>query len=246
MRTGFVYIWMDTISNMFYIGSHAGSENDGYVGSGIYFKAAYTKRPGCFKRRILQRVIFNDYKELQVIEERWLSMIKDAELGNKYYNLKKHASGGNIVGLLSKEKRFWHKKKSIAARIAGLHEWSKTKSKEYFSARGKYANSCIKNRSGGSMRGKENPFYGKRHDDKTKKIMSDKAKGRSNNVKVYNVVFPNGISESFIGQKSIADKYNTDDCKIKFSVFINTDEPIKSNRKNAINHPLVGAKIYTT
>lgn len=245
MKKGFVYIWMDRTSKMFYIGSHVGEENDGYVGSGLYFKMAYEKRPNSFKRRILQRVIFSDYRELQNIEERWLNMIPDEELGNRYYNLKKCAAGGNIIGLLSDEKRIQHKERSIKARRDGWLKWYKSQKHEDLSSRGRHANTFIKNRSGGSMPGNLNPFYGKSHTEKSKNIMSEKAKYRTNNIKRYKVVFPNGISEFFVGQRSIADKYNTADCKIKFSSFIDTDAPIISNRKSSTNHPLIGAKIYT-
>jgi hypothetical protein len=231
---------------MFYIGSHVGDENDGYIGSGIYFKNSYEKCPESFKRRILQRIVFTDYKELHLAEERWLNMIDDKELGHKYYNLKKYATGGNIVGCLSNDKQIQHKEKSIRARLSGWLKWYECQTHEYISMRGKYANSCIKNRSGGSMPGDMNPFYSKSHTEKTKIIMSEKAKERTNNIKHYKIVFPDGLSESFIGQRSIADKYNTDTCKIKFSAYIDTDTPIKSNRKNAAAHPLIGAKIYTT
>jgi hypothetical protein len=234
---------MDTKKKKFYIGSHKGDINDGYIGSGQYFKYAYTKRPEDFKRRILEFVNFEDLKELHKAEQRWLSMIKNEELGCKYYNLKKCAAGGNIIKLLSHEKQIQHKEKSIQVRRLGWIKWYNSLTPEQRTLRAKYANSSIKQRSGGSMPGVLNPFYGKKHCENTRKLMSEKAKGRTNNIKKYKIVFPNGFSEIFLGCQSIADKYNTE-YSIKFINFIDTDIPIRSNRKSALNHPLIGAKIY--
>lgn len=246
MKRGFVYIWMDTDHRKFYIGSHVGEETDGYIGSGLYFRNAYNKRPDSFKRRILERIVFNEYKELQIIEERWLTMIDDKELGVKYYNLKKFAAGGNIIGSLSEEKRNQHKKRSLNARKKGWDIWIKQQTNEQKSINGKYARSFVKNPSGGRMPGELNPFYGKTHNENTKSVMSEKAQGRTNNIKRYRIVFPNGETEWYTGQQSISDKYNTNECKIKFTAFIDTDMPIKSNRKTASNHPLLEAKIYSS
>ena len=83
---GFVYIWFDRKNKRFYIGSHWGSYNDGYVCSSPWMKAAYRKRPLDFKRRIL--ATRNDRKELYLEEQRWLSFIKPNEIKTKYYNLR--------------------------------------------------------------------------------------------------------------------------------------------------------------
>jgi len=60
---GFVYRWNDKSNNMYYIGSHKGSVDDGYIGSGVYFKKAYKKRPDLLSRDILY--YGNDYYELE-------------------------------------------------------------------------------------------------------------------------------------------------------------------------------------
>lgn len=125
-KTGFVYIWHDTKRNRFYLGSHLGSTDDGYVGSGSdHFQKAYNARPHTFKRRIIESNNYSSHKELQKREEYWLSMIDDKELGNKYYNLKKFAGGGDIVSNLSPEKRKLHRERSIAVRERGRQKWIK-------------------------------------------------------------------------------------------------------------------------
>ena len=96
MVTGFIYIWFDKLKRMYYIGSHHGDENDGYTGSGTYFTRAYTKRPHHFRRRIVE--VVHTREDLLRTEQRWLDMIKDDELGKRYYNLKKIAKGGSVKG----------------------------------------------------------------------------------------------------------------------------------------------------
>lgn len=246
MKNGFIYIWMDTEDKKFYIGSHSGREDDKYIGSGIYFINAYNKRPNKFKRRILERVLFVDYKDLLQREEYWLNMIDESELGIKYYNLKKCASGGNIIGNLSIEKQEQHRKKSILARKNGWIKWYQQQTPEEKSKRGKLARSCVKCQSGGSMPGETNPFFGKKHTEETRRRMSEIAKKRKkpSNIKKYTIIFPNGEIEIYSGKKEIEHKFNSKG-KIKFSSFIDTNKPIKSNRKSAKNHPLIGAKIFS-
>jgi len=88
---GFVYIWFDSKKKKYYIGSHYGTENDGYVCSSPWMMRVYTKRPENFKRRILKR-IYTTRKDLYEEETRWLQMIKPAEMKKRYYNLNRVAN----------------------------------------------------------------------------------------------------------------------------------------------------------
>lgn len=90
--TGFVYLWFDRLSGMSYIGSHYGATDDGYIGSGIYFKYAYRKRPESFVRIIIEYVNDGD-RSVRTAEQFWLDHIDDDDLGTKFYNLKKAAVG---------------------------------------------------------------------------------------------------------------------------------------------------------
>lgn len=84
-KYGFIYIWRDRKHNRYYVGSHWGTKDDGYVCSSPWMKQAYKKRPEDFKRRILEYV--SDRSVLCEAEHRWLQMIKLEELrGNRYYN----------------------------------------------------------------------------------------------------------------------------------------------------------------
>jgi hypothetical protein len=89
-KYGFVYIWKDKKYCRFYIGCHWGAENDGYICSSRWMRKSYRRRPEDFKRRTVAKVHTN-MKDLLEEEHRWLLLIKDEELGKKYYNIsKKH------------------------------------------------------------------------------------------------------------------------------------------------------------
>jgi len=93
--SGFVYRWYDSSNGMYYVGSHKGTVDDGYIGSGKRFSRAYSKRPECFTREIFY--VGEDYREL---EEFILDTI-DAKSNPAYYNL----INGSFNCKFSKEQR---------------------------------------------------------------------------------------------------------------------------------------------
>lgn len=86
-KYGFVYIWYDRKHNRYYVGSHWGTEDDGYICSSTWMRNARSRRPGDFKRRIIQKV--TDRWILLDEEQKWLNQIKDEEIKVRYYNLSK-------------------------------------------------------------------------------------------------------------------------------------------------------------
>lgn len=54
--SGFVYIWRDRKHKRYYIGSHWGTPDDGYICSSPWMRQAYKHRPLDFKRRVLNIV----------------------------------------------------------------------------------------------------------------------------------------------------------------------------------------------
>lgn len=88
-KYGFVYIWRDRKHNRYYVGSHWGYEDDGYICSSKWMRNAYNIRPTDFKRRVIVKV-FSNRKDLLQKEEYYLSLIKDFELKTKYYNISKN------------------------------------------------------------------------------------------------------------------------------------------------------------
>lgn len=98
-KFGFVYIWYDTVTKKFYLGSHFfGKRPTYYICGSRWMRRAFRKRPKTFKRKILYWLNVNDRAVLLKEEQRWLDMIKDHELGEKYYNFKKRANGGRAGG----------------------------------------------------------------------------------------------------------------------------------------------------
>lgn len=85
--SGFVYLWYDRKHKRYYVGSHWGADNDGYICSSTWMKQAYFHRPEDFKRRILKRIT-TSRQDLLDEEYRYLQMIKPEELKHRYYNLK--------------------------------------------------------------------------------------------------------------------------------------------------------------
>ena len=85
--SGFVYKWYNLKNGMYYIGSHRGTIDDGYIGSGIYFKRAFEKSSESFIREILYTgEHFRNYEEM-ILE------YLDAANDSQSYNLKNSAIG---------------------------------------------------------------------------------------------------------------------------------------------------------
>jgi hypothetical protein len=80
-KLGFVYRWTDSSNGMYYVGSHCGSVDDGYIGSGKHFKYAYKKRPESFDREILY--VGEDFLELEDLILKTLDSSND----EKSYNM---------------------------------------------------------------------------------------------------------------------------------------------------------------
>jgi hypothetical protein len=83
---GFVYLWTNNVNDKKYIGLHAGSEDDGYVGSGTVFRRAVEKHGiENFSRIILHR----EYESLWKLYEAEYNIINEhnAVHDQAYYNL---------------------------------------------------------------------------------------------------------------------------------------------------------------
>lgn len=83
-KYGFIYIWGDKKHNKYYVGSHWGTVDDGYICSSRTMKNAYRRRPKDFKRKVVQ-YIKTDRKKLYEVENSWLKLAEKKK--EKYYNL---------------------------------------------------------------------------------------------------------------------------------------------------------------
>lgn len=91
-KYGFIYLWYDKKRKMYYLGCHWGTEDDGYICSSNRMRDAYRRRPDDFRRKVISR-IYTNKNDLLEEEYRWLSNIKNEELGKRYYNLRQHKWG---------------------------------------------------------------------------------------------------------------------------------------------------------
>lgn len=120
-RLGFVYIWRDSKRNMYYVGSHVGAIDDGYICSSKHMRQAYDRRPSDFKRKILYTQ-YGTREDLLKEESRWLSMIKEQELKTKYYNRERKTFGSESEVYSSWSKRYWsdpENRKTQSERMTG-------------------------------------------------------------------------------------------------------------------------------
>jgi NUMOD3 motif len=184
-KYGFIYLWYDMKRKMFYIGSHWGTEDDGYICSSNRMRDAYRRRPNDFKRKIIQKNISRDV--LLNEEHKWLQMISDDELGKKYYNLRKHKWGhwstdiSSNLSVQEKIKATLSKpevKEKIGAANRGrlkseeeILKIKKARIKQVFTTE-------TREKMSQSSKGILNPFYGKKHTDETRKRMSQSAFNR--------------------------------------------------------------------
>jgi hypothetical protein len=175
MKYGFIYLWYDSLKRKFCLGSHYGSADDGYVTSTGYMIKAYKKRPKDFKRRILFKITEDcpKHKKLYEKEQYFLNMIKDHELGKKYYNYKKIARGGND----NKGKALTDDHKAaIAASLSGkkMPEETKNKISQKLKGKSRSKESIDKQRETSSKR--ESGKWKKRTPEHSAKIIEGKRK----------------------------------------------------------------------
>ena len=92
---GYIYEWTNIKNGRKYIGSHYGSIDDCYIGSGKAFKPAYKKNPNNFKMRVLEYLVENDKQLLLLKEQQWLDSIPNIRENKNYYNLNNYSVGGS-------------------------------------------------------------------------------------------------------------------------------------------------------
>lgn len=77
----FVYMWINKDTGRKYVGYHTGSDNDGYIGSGVQFLQEYNTSPDRFDRTILAR---GTTTEMYKLETMLLLLLEGKE---QYYNV---------------------------------------------------------------------------------------------------------------------------------------------------------------
>ena len=141
MTEGFVYRWYDASNGKFYIGSHKGSPDDGYLGGGVLFRRAYAKRHKSFIREIIYSGV--NYREYEQI----ILDYEDAANNESFYNLINHAWGGSPKGVI--------KNTSTRLKMSKASK-GKPKSKQHCANLSK----CLKGKTGGKARNTKAVYCG--------------------------------------------------------------------------------------
>ncbi len=89
----FIYLWIDKKKNKFYIGSHFGKVDDGYLFGGIDIKFEYSMRSEDFERIILSYHTVEKPSDIRIIEKEYLVKY-DVENDDSFYNRTNESYGG--------------------------------------------------------------------------------------------------------------------------------------------------------
>jgi hypothetical protein len=148
-KESFLYKWIDKSRNMFYIGVHKGSTNDGYICSSKIMLEEYSKRPEDFERTILE---FGNYGDLIQKETSLLKKV-DAARNLQYYN--QHNGDGNFYCKFHTEET----KKIIKEKLKN-HKRTEEHGKAISESKKGITPKCTYTRRNYS--GKNNPNFGKK------------------------------------------------------------------------------------
>ena len=181
-KYGFVYIWRDKKHGRYYVGCHWGTEDDGYICSSRWMRQAFRRRPGDFKRRVIDR-IYTSRKELLDVEGKWLGLISEQELGKRYYNLTNHTNGhwtsdpdkrltvGQKISNANKGREVTWAKPCTEERKRYLSEVQKGQPKNY--VRSEETRAKIAANSRRLQAERRVGMHGRQHSEDTKKRMSE-------------------------------------------------------------------------
>jgi len=171
MVEGFVYKWINTRNGKWYIGSHKGSVDDGYIGSGKVFVRAYKKHKEYFERHILY--VGLDFRE---VEELILETL-DASSDKNSYNLKNSSVGGDTSMFFTEESR---RRMSEGSRKKdySIPMPQDVRDKISKSLTGRKISDNLRKKYSEIRKGEANPFFGKQHTEETRRKISEKKKGK--------------------------------------------------------------------
>lgn len=114
---GFIYEWTNMKTGTKYLGSHKGTVDDGYTGSGYSFIKAVRKHGiENFKREIIEFV--QDEQDIFVREQHYLDE-RNCAKSRKYYNISPTACGGDTGAgkkISKTNKKLFAEGKRVAAR----------------------------------------------------------------------------------------------------------------------------------
>ena len=158
-NTSFIYLWYD--GKKFYLGVHEGTSDDGYICSSKVMLEEYEKRPQDFRRRILA---YGTYKEMNDLEIKLLTNIKEKGRWDKYYNI-----AFNFPRMCHTEETV----KKISKGLKGITRSEETKRKISEARKGIPRSEETKRKISEARKGRK-------HTEETKRKISEANKGQNN------------------------------------------------------------------
>lgn len=158
----FVYCWTDSDTNMIYVGSHKGADNDGYICSSKYMLEEYNKRPHAFSRQVIAHGNYDDVRALET------AILKSANAKNNkaFYNRSNGSREFFTTKPLCEEtKKKLSKSVKTACSQRDCKHTEESKKKMSESTKGMYA-------------GEKNPMHGRTHTPEARRKISESRKGR--------------------------------------------------------------------
>ena len=111
MRTGFIYLWTNKVNGKKYLGSHIGSPDDGYLGSGVLFRKALKKYGSDqFARELLEIDVPED--QIRFREQHFLDLYQAAK-SSTFYNIAAQARNYTGHGPVTREQMSKSIKKAL-------------------------------------------------------------------------------------------------------------------------------------
>lgn len=224
---GYIYILTDTRNGKQYVGKHIGTDKNYFSGGIIPNKIAKKYGKDVFVKTILEENINND-EELSLKE---MFYIKKYNTFNDGYNLSEGGDGGNswMLKKTDEEKKLISdiKKEKNKGRVFSeitLEKMSKAK-------KGKPLSEEHKKNISKSLSGENHPWFGRKHDEKTKLKISEKRRG------VKNTKHSEFMKENNPRNLAISINGVIFDSIQKASVFLNIPRHVVKTRLKSNNYP---------
>lgn len=170
-KTAFVYIWTNIVNGRKYLGSHWGTETDGYMGSGIAFRNAIKfYGPDQFVQEIVE---YTTREQRLIREQHWLDEL-DVCKNPQFYNISGSASGGRTMeGKSPAELTIWRQKCRQSQLQRQYVPTAESKEKMSAASRQWWSSMTQEERSARHA-GENNPMYGttRNHNEVTRQKMS--------------------------------------------------------------------------
>ena len=188
MKQHYIYLTINNINGMKYIGKHYGELDDTYLGSGKLLKQDILKYG---KENFTKSILYVSENDLENSEkEKQYIALYNAISNPLFYNIHEGGSGGNtIAGYSLEEKEALRRKLSEINRgknngMYGKHHTEQTKAflsywAEFERDNSPYRTKEFRQKMSQITSGSNNGMYGKKHTEESKQKMSINSKGKT-------------------------------------------------------------------